>query len=596
MKITRKQLYTFFIVLSILASIKMLLQNFSLDEEYQVLMSYRSLMGDRMLETIWEPHQTSSFLCTLFMLPYYKITGTLTGIVIYLRIIGTLLHLGVSCYLYRIFRHFLKSEYCFFLAMIYFNTIPKLIMLPEFGGMQVWFGTLTFLCILDAMEHITFSGKSRKAIGTSVLPSDKRDAVYCDVKLILAGIFMCLEALSYPSAVLLFFPFCCMIFCFSKAHSRKNCLFFAVTCILIGISYIGYFLIKLGGSELFLRNLNAILHSDLTHTFETGSKLQILFENLMLYIGIFAVLTGLAAGITKCVSVYLEKKDDRRTPFQTEFLQNRKISFLTILLILSNAYQLFRWIILNTGYESLQIHLAVTMCLGLWLIPLHIRNNSTFVKYMWFGTLIGILSLACVMLLTDLDLLSSVPHGMLAAFCMLALLIYVMQNQPVHLYLLLTVFGLTACIGKGYTLRGSNDYHNVLQSEGICKYGPAIGTVSTYMGAYIYNDEYLLWQEAIPEGSNVLIVTDNVQSVNTIQYTFKYANVCHYSVVDPTAYDERLLTYWSWYPEKEPDYIVIDCWFGNMFFSEDSWIVQYIENAFPYTEIIEGNYVRIYKK
>ena len=91
-------------------------------------------------------------------------------------------------------------------------------------------------------------------------------------------------------------------------------------------------------------------------------------------------------------------------------------------------------------------------------------------------------------------------------------------------------------------------------------------------------------------------MTDNVHSVNTIQYTFKNAEVCHYSIVDPTAYDERLLNYWSYYPEKEPNIIVIDCWFGNMLFTPDSWIVKYIENDFGYKEVIEGDYVRIYKK
>ena len=33
-----------------------------------------------------------------------------------------------------------------------------------------------------------------------------------------------------------------------------------------------------------------------------------------------------------------------------------------------------------------------------------------------------------------------------------------------------------------------------------------------------------------------------------------------------------------------------------MLFAEDSWIVQYIEHDFGYTEVIEGDYVRIYKR
>ena len=200
------------------------------------------------------------------------------------------------------------------------------------------------------------------------------------------------------------------------------------------------------------------------------------------------------------------------------------------------------------------------------------------------------------MMLTDLPFITSIPHGMLGTICMLALFASLAQNCPRFCILILSAFCFTACIGKGYTLRGGMEYNNILQSENICKYGPAIGTVSSYMGAHIYNNEYELWQDAVSEGSKVLIVTDNVHSVNTIQYTFKNAKVCHYSIVDPTAYDERLLNYWSYYPEKEPDIIVVDCWFGNMLFAPDSWIVKYIENDFGYTNVIEGDYVRIYKK
>ena len=255
------------------------------------------------------------------------------------------------------------------------------------------------------------------------------------------------------------------------------------------------------------------------------------------------------------------------------------------------------WVLFNKGYERLQIHLAVTLCLGLWLLCFKLPAKDTFTRYMWFGTIIGILSLACIMMLTDLTLLSSIPHGMLGSICMLALLAHIAREHKPYMLFLLMTFCLTACIGKGYTLRDSfGAYNNVLQSRGICKYGPAIGTITNYMGAYIYNNEYQFWQEHIDEGSKVMIVTANVQSVNTIQYTFKNAEVCHYSIVDPTAYDERLMTYWSYYPDKVPDIIVVDCWYGNLFFEPDSWIMQYIEQDFGYTEVIDGDYVRMYKR
>ena len=570
MKISPKQFKIFLLILTVLAAIKMLLQNFSLDEEYQVLMSYRHIMGDEMIATMWEPHQTSSFMCTLFMLPYYKITGSLTGIVIYLRLMGTLVHLGVAYYLYKVLLHFLEKDPAFYLALIFFNTIPKLIMLPEFGGMQVWFGVLCFLAIIDSVEDITFSNVGT---GTARMLG----------KLIAGAIFLCLEVLSYPSCALLYIPFIMMIWYFHTEKRLAKCLVFTGTCGMIGGLYVGYFWMKLG-TEVFFRNISAILNFDLTHTFDTGSKLTSLADGLIQYFISFLVLTIVAFILTKIPQIKKALPEDRG------------IATICVILVLSNIYQLYVWVVQNSGYEYLQIHLAVTMCLGLWLLCFKLNTKDSFSQYMWFGALIGLASLACVLLLTDLNLLNSIPHGMLGSICMLALFAYYSGKYPGYVYMILVAFCLTACIGKGYTLRGGKDYNNVLQSENICKYGPAIGTVSNYMGAYIYNNEYELWQTAIPEGSKVLIATDNVHSTNTIQYTFKETEVCHYSIVDPTAYDERLLTYWSYYPEKAPDIIVIDCWFGNMLFAEDSWIVQYIENDFGYTEVIEGDYVRIYKK
>ena len=72
--------------------------------------------------------------------------------------------------------------------------------------------------------------------------------------------------------------------------------------------------------------------------------------------------------------------------------------------------------------------------------------------------------------------------------------------------------------------------------------------------------------------------------------------VCHFSIVDPTSYDERLLKYWEAYPDKKPDVIVVDCWYGELQEDENSWIMQYIQNDFGYKEAIDGRYVRFYKK
>ncbi len=94
----------------------------------------------------------------------------------------------------------------------------------------------------------------------------------------------------------------------------------------------------------------------------------------------------------------------------------------------------------------------------------------------------------------------------------------------------------------------------------------------------------------------MLIVTNMVTSAGTTPYMMTGAQVAHYSIVDPTAYDERLLTYWELYPEKQPNVIVVDCWYGELQENPDSWIMRYIENDFGYTQVNDGRYVRFYRK
>ena len=126
--------------------------------------------------------------------------------------------------------------------------------------------------------------------------------------------------------------------------------------------------------------------------------------------------------------------------------------------------------------------------------------------------------------------------------------------------------------------------------------GPAAGIISNYMIPYVYNCDYEDWQQYMQHGDKVLIVVDQVNNLSTIQYLFKDVEISHFSIVNPTAYDERLLEYWELFPEKAPNVILVDCWYGQLMADPDSWIMQYIENDFGYTQVNDGRYIRIYRK
>ena len=62
-----KKLCLLLLIFSVLASLKMIFVSLGMDEEYQLVMAYRNVRGDRLFLDMWEPHQSSAFLCALLM-------------------------------------------------------------------------------------------------------------------------------------------------------------------------------------------------------------------------------------------------------------------------------------------------------------------------------------------------------------------------------------------------------------------------------------------------------------------------------------------------------------------------------------------------
>ena len=151
-KVTKKKwnnLLTVLLILSGLAAIKLIFLDYTMDEEYQIVMAYRNLRGDAIFGQMWEPHQTSAFLCIGIMFIWHLITGTYTGVVIFLRIVTTLIQFGLSFWLYRVLKNDSDKEEAALLAILYFNSVPKLIEIPEFSNMQLWFFTIMVLSLIQ---------------------------------------------------------------------------------------------------------------------------------------------------------------------------------------------------------------------------------------------------------------------------------------------------------------------------------------------------------------------------------------------------------------------------------------------------------------
>lgn len=565
--LTSSKVRNILIVLSIFATVKMLFFAFGLDEEYQLVMSYRNAMGDKLFYSMWEPHQSSAFLCSILMKPYLALFGT-QYIVLYLRACGALIHFLISVYFYKTIKNYTKSEYAWILALIYYNTIPKQIMMPEFGMMQVWFFTLLFLFLL------------RYYVGSEE-PTFRRKNIY----IILAALMLVGNILSYPSCLILY-PFMLYVFWrFSGEKKWRDMGLFTLVCGLCGVAYLGY-LLSYNTVDGLLNTISLIVNGDITHSIEASHKLISLLVNGAYLLVLCLLCYGLA-----CLISFLRAKKGKNT--------NRFHAMIVMALIVQMIY----WVILNSGYETMQLHITVIAGLGVYAY-IKMKNDdtdATLRSLLLTGILGSIISLAAVLYLTDLTLIESLPHAMLATF--FGMLLFIMYEEKrltlsgkYTLSIVLLCWALVAIFGKGYTLRSGTGYNNVLQSGGILKEGPAGLTISNYMGAYVYNCDYEAWQQYIQDGDNVLIMVDQVMNLGTIQYLFKDVELSHYSIVNPTPYDERLLNYWEMFPEKEPNVIIVDCWYGQLMTDENGWLMNYIENDFGYTQVNEDKYIRIYRR
>lgn len=563
-------------IVSVLASLKIILFDYTMDEEYQIVMAYRNLHGDSLFKEMWEPHQTSAFMCIGLMWFYRFITGTYTGVIVFLRVCTTLIQALLAVWGYRVFRRFTEDKYAFLLSIAYFHFVPKNIQIPEFSNMQVWFfGVMVFAL----MEYYLPMGQEGDR---------KRHSWW----LVLSGVGMALEILAYPSCLILF-PFCMIYIWFASGQRRiRDCLIYIATCGTCGSLWLAFILRKLPMNE-FVRNVRNIFGFDLTHEISgaTEGKLSGIANNVVSG-GIFLIVIAIVSG---CVFIAVQRRE-RRAETQTEPMVKR-LQLLTIAVCVAEVIQLFFWVVLQKGFEFPHIHVVVIF-LAVLFVWRECGDNRRILALGVFGTL---LSYVAVVYISDLQIYNALPHGALGVILCVLVLVLVWDKQNyvnARKWIFILLFGVcvTTLVGKGYTFRGGRDYASIWDTRGVMKHGPAAGIFTDYMFAYIYNCNYEDFTQYTEENDKLLIVTNLVHSAGTTPYLFRDSEVCHYSIVDPTAYDERLVEYWKLYPEKMPDVIVVDCWYGGLLEPADSYIMHYIEEEFGYTEAIDGRYVRFYKR
>ena len=131
----------------------------------------------------------------------------------------------------------------------------------------------------------------------------------------------------------------------------------------------------------------------------------------------------------------------------------------------------------------------------------------------------------------------------------------------------------------------------LLEVRGYNHEGFRKGILTSYMTAYRYNKNAEIWAEAVPEGSTVLYV-----GPSQFFYMLGDCVIATPNTISTPVYDESLLAYWEQHPDRYPDVVVFESWYGDIrVVEEDSFIMQWVKNEFQASEVEEYPYITVYK-
>ena len=547
----------FFLLL--VCSIKILLIGYDIDEQYAISMSYRLLQGDFPLMDMWEPHQTSAYLITLLMIPYIALTNSLTGIVLYLRFCGLIIHSIISFVLYKHLKKLLNQftpvsgnayDYALLLTCIYFFSLPKLMFLPEFSNMQLWFLLLSILHLLNYYNNHTLH------------------------HLVFAGIFMTLEVLTYPSTIIAFFVVILYIFYYHKEQNLLKELIAFTLPSLLGVSlFLGCLLSRMSLSQLI--NHIQIISQDGSHSVSILSTLR----NNLLSVGeilLFLLLYGIIAAF---IYALLRKK----YRLETDSLYLYHLLFIGTTLV----GQLLIWLF-GTRYPNYpSIEYFLLPLLGTFFVHKKKEKSSLLFSLFFVVPCSGFLG---IIIFTNHPLMVSAPF---LSLCVIGVLCIYCKHAATHktcnsgLRCLLLLWVIILIFGKSYLIRTSDGKHYTLFHDvSLIRRGPAIGIIADTDTVKQYNDCFLLAENYLPEDAKLLYA-----GRSSGIYLLKNFAFCIPSTISTPTYDEKTLQYFNTHPDKLPDYIVCDRNLKDVY--TDSWLKRYI-NSLCSAEPIQTYFYYVY--
>ncbi len=628
----KKWIRRILILASVLAAMKCIFVSLQMDEEYALSMSYRLVQGDRLLQELWDPHQTSGFLIQGLLWLWMSVFHTTTYSVIFVRAAGVLMQLGVSILVYREAVRHLDREVSFYLALIYFNLLPKGYVMPEFSNMLAW--SLTIL-LLELIRHMRLEQEM----------ADTSRLVRSGIRI---GLWLSLLVLSYPSGAILY-VFLLVYFIRYDLRKKLSILTVTVTSAICGSAYIGALLTYMTPAQL-LANVQSLIASAGAHQKTLLGTLKIYGYDLIflvlflaLYLGCAAIVylilkkvrarkalkdsSATAAQAADAMSAQAEEAS-RSTLFPEISGETKGWEFLCIAIIMSFVLMVVHWIaglwqyeysypytvyyfiliggILATRYyakrkiagsdTAASVRGSVGSDNASSAAQADARDSFSQAGFLIIGS--NIVIFVAVMMLTNLTTFTTIKYLLSGVIGAMALILLYLKDAQTELYRRYAVVMLMVWCGAAAFVKGwaypDNDglLKNITVVGNVIDEGPAKGTFVEYMQGYITESTYEEFHTYLEPGDNLFVMDSNTLCVMYVDGV----RVANSTTICSPYFDENLLDYWERNPDRFPDVIAVQCWYGELKYEPDSWMMQWIENEFGATQVVDGKFFRYYMK
>lgn len=551
------------LVLTVLGMVKAVFVSLDIDESYAVAAAYRLVTGDKLLYDMWEPHQFSAFLPALFLLPFVRITGSTAYCVIYLRIIGILIHILIGTYLYHVTKDEIGKKGAFLLTIFHLNFLPKWVCMPEFELMHYWGMLMTFLLLYRHEKN----GKYPYAV--------------------LAGAAYFVTVLCYPSMIILF-PLYLIVQRLGKYPIRAALLFTigvgVPACFLSGgvISY-------MTPTEVF-KFTNYIL-MDSSHTGENASYKWLRYFGEFLeqlkYIGIGL---GMALGVTLVIALIV--KFGAKKKLKIKELSLIAISVLVFMLCVQTIYG---YLLGDQNQFYMQVRFLV-LVIAFFVFAI-IRFRDCKMEFL-YGILPGVVSLPAIFLITNMDMNTSYAKLMPVIVIGFFILMKCFRKQKEEKNIInsmakycvnISAFALLLCFFfcRILLIRVTGCLPVTIKAPMVqVRYGPAAGIFVLDELGNAWNEEYDVIRNFIGRRQNALYI-----GAEQLFYVAFTENVTTPSVQGTTVYNEMYARYYEVFPEKMPQIIIIDETYketpGYFYYPENEFIFKWIDEHFTINGEIE---------